>query len=223
MNLAARTARSGIAHLPEIILRAEFVDPIFGDALSQPQVVGFAIALYTVFALEDGQVQLVFRNAEPLGRSNQLPRVGDGVLLEIVAEGEVPQHLEEGVVAIGKANVFQIVMLAARADAFLRRGGLVVVAFFQAEEDVLELVHARVGEQQRGIVLRDERRGMHLAVPLLDKVVQKPAANFRACQHEDSILNHEGHRGHRGSPEKDAFLRVRSVSSFIPGFLPQTR
>ncbi len=82
--------------------------------------------------------------------------------------------------AVGEADVFEIVVLAAGAHAFLRSRGPVVVALFQAEEDVLELVHARVGEQQRGIVLRDERRRMHLAVSLLDEKVQKFSANFRA-------------------------------------------
>ncbi len=101
--------------------------------------------------------------------------------------------------AIGEADVFEIVMLAAGAHAFLRSGRLVVVALFEAEEDVLELVHARIGEQQRGIVGRNERRRMHLAVSLLDKKVQKFPPNFRAGEHEKSILNHKGHRGHRGA------------------------
>ena len=86
--------------------------------------------------------------------------------------------------AVGEADVFEIVVLAAGAHAFLRSRGAGVVALFQAEEDVLELVHARVGEQQRRIVLRDERRRMHLAVSLLNEKVQKFSADFGACQHD---------------------------------------
>ncbi len=49
--------------------------------------------------------------------------------------------------AFGEADIFQVVVLAAGADAFLRGGGAVVVAFFQAEKNVLELVHPGVGEK----------------------------------------------------------------------------
>jgi hypothetical protein len=44
-------------------------------------------------------------------------------VLEIVAEREVAQHLEEGVVARRVADVFQVVVLAAGAHAFLRGHG----------------------------------------------------------------------------------------------------
>ena len=79
-------------------------------------------------AFEDGDVELCWVDAEPLGRGEQLPGVGDGVALEVVAEGEVAEHLEEGVVAAGEADVFEVVVLAAGADALLRGGGAGVVA-----------------------------------------------------------------------------------------------
>jgi hypothetical protein len=53
----------------------------------------------------------------------QLPGVGDRLALEVVAEAEVAQHLEERVVARGVADVLQVVVLAAGAHAALRRGG----------------------------------------------------------------------------------------------------
>src|SRR3546814_10324600 len=54
-----------------------------------------------------------------------------------------------------------VVVLATRAHAFLRGGGTAVGALLVAGEDVLELHHARVGEQQRRIVARHQRRGRH--------------------------------------------------------------
>ena len=84
---------------------------------------------------------------------------------------------------VGEADVFQIVVLAAGAHALLRSRCPRVVALFEAEEDVLELVHSRVGEEQRRVVCRDERRGVHLAVPLLNEEVQKLAADFIAGEH----------------------------------------
>ena len=56
---------------------------------------------------------------------------------------------------IGEAHIFKIVVLAARAHAFLRSRRPRVVALFEAEENVLELVHSGVGEEQRRIVRRD--------------------------------------------------------------------
>ena len=56
------------------------------------------------------------------------------------------KHLKEGMMAVSKANILKVVVLATGAHALLRGGRAQVVAFFGAEEDVLELVHSRVGE-----------------------------------------------------------------------------
>ena len=114
----------------------------------------------------------------------QFPGEVDGVGLEVVAEGEVAQHLEEGVMAAGVADVLEVVVLAAGADAFLRAGGARVVALFQAQEDVLELVHARVGEQQRGVVGGHERRAADDAVASFGKKVEKALSDFVTCHGE---------------------------------------
>ena len=74
------------------------------------------------------------------------------------------------------ADVFQVVMLAAGADALLGRGGARVFAFFHAQEDVLELVHAGVGEQQRRIVRGHERGTAYDAVAAGSKEVEKALA-----------------------------------------------
>src|SRR4051794_23726160 len=69
-------------------------------------------------------------------------------------------------------------VLAPGADALLGRGSAVVVALLEAEEDVLELVHSGVGEQQRRIVRRPERRGAHDAVAALVEEVEIALTNF---------------------------------------------
>ena len=102
------------------------------------------------------------------------------MLLEIVAEGKIAEHFEEGVVAIGEADIFEVIVLAAGADAFLAGGGAVVVALLEAEEDVLELIHAGVGEEERGIVGGDERRAAHDFVAALFEEAQKHFARFVA-------------------------------------------
>ncbi len=64
--------------------------------------------------------QAILGKGEILGE--QLPGELDRALLEIIAEGEIPEHLEEGVMARGVADIVEIVVLAAGAHAFLRCG-----------------------------------------------------------------------------------------------------
>jgi hypothetical protein len=46
----------------------------------------------------------------------QLPGPGDGLLLEVVPKGPVPQHLKESVVVRVLANVIQVIVLPCTAD-----------------------------------------------------------------------------------------------------------
>ena len=96
----------------------------------------------------DGDQQPVLRQPEVLG--DQVPGQLDGVVLEIVAEGEIAEHLEEGVVAGGVADIFEVVVLAAGAHAFLRGGGALIGALLRPVKTFLNctmpaLVNIRVG------------------------------------------------------------------------------
>ena len=121
--------------------------------------------------------------ARPRSLRQELPGEGDRVLLEVVAEREVAEHLEERVVARGDAHVLEVVVLAAGAHALLGRGRARVVALLLAQEHVLELVHARVGEQQRGVVLGHERRALDDAVAALLEVAEEAAADLVGGPH----------------------------------------
>ena len=125
--------------------------------------------------------QPVPRQAELLG--HQLPGVRDRLFLEVVAEAEVAEHLEEGVVPRGVADIVEVVVLAAGAHAFLRRGGTHVGALLLAGEHVLELHHAGVGEHQRGIVARHQRRALDHPVSVAGEVVEKGGADVVAAGH----------------------------------------
>jgi len=94
------------------------------------------------------------------------------------AEGEIAHHFEKGVMALGEADVFEVVVLAAGADSFLRSDSLVVVALFEAEEDVLELVHAGVGKKEGGIAVRNERAAADAAMSLLLKKLEEGLADL---------------------------------------------
>ena len=174
IDLRARSARPGVAHLPEVVLVTQTVDPVVRQARQlTPEFPGLVIVV-------------MHRDAEPIGikpevllAGHKLPGKRDGVALEIVAKGEVPQHLEEGVMPGRVANLFEIVVLSTGPDAFLAGGRAAIVALLQPEEDPLELIHPRVGEQQRRIVRRQQRRRGHLSVPVASEKIEEETADLR--------------------------------------------
>jgi len=77
-------------------------------------------------------------------------------------------------------------MLAAGPDALLRVDRPFVRPRAGAEEDVLELVHAGIGEQQRGVVMRHDARRGHEGVPvLLDEEVDELLTDLGGSRHEN--------------------------------------
>jgi len=156
-DLRAGAARSRVRHLPEVVARvlgalvvADAYAAIPGNPdLLRPDVVGFVVVDV------DRRPQLFGRQS--VHPRQQLPGIADRIPLEIVAEAEVAQHLEERVVPGRVADVVEIVVLAAGADAPLCSCGAAVGALVDAQENVLELDHPGVDEQQRRIVARHER------------------------------------------------------------------
>ena len=82
------------------------------------------------------QTSLSFGRSRSFVRNSQ--GEDDGFFLEVIAETEVTEHLEERVVTRGRAHVFEVVVLAADADALLRRGGAPIGSPVAAREHVLE-------------------------------------------------------------------------------------
>ena len=163
-DLRARPARAGVAHRPEIVRGRDADDPVVGQARDL-----LPVARRLVVGVEHRDQQLVLGQAVVLGQ--QVPGQLDRAFLEIVAEREVAQHLEEGVVARGVADILEVVVLAAGAHAFLRGRGARVGPRLQPGEDVLELHHAGVGEHQRRVVARHQRARFHDLVAVLAEVL----------------------------------------------------
>ena len=82
----------------------------------------------------------------------ELPSVGDGFALEIVAERPVAKHLEHGVVVGVVAHLFEVVVFAADAKALLGVAHAGIGSLGIAKKDVFKLIHARIGKHQRGVV-----------------------------------------------------------------------
>ena len=177
-NFGARTTRAGIGHLPEIVRRvrrtlvvADAHDALGGDAnVVVPDAVGLVIALV------DSDPQLVRRQLEHTGE--QLPRVGNRVMLEVITKRPVAKHLEKRVMPGGVAHHIQIVVFATGAQAALHIGGTLVTGLFAAEEDVLELHHAGIGEQQGRVTRGHQRTGGHDGMAPGAKVIEESAADF---------------------------------------------
>src|SRR5207244_10875015 len=94
VDLRARAARTGVAHLPEVVLAAEAEDALGTRADLDPQPRRLLVG---------GGVRVAFENAEPEPLGIELGDVGDelpgelhGVFLGVAAEGKVAEPSEEG-------------------------------------------------------------------------------------------------------------------------------
>ena len=175
-DFGAGSARAEVAHLPEIVGAGDAGDL----ALGEPRDLLPEIERLVVID-EDGDHQAIDRQAEFLG--DQIPGELDGAILEIVAEREVAEHLEEGVMARGVADIVEVVVLAAGAHAFLRRGRAHIGALLQAGEDVLELHHAGIGEHQRRIISRHKGRRRHDLVAVVAEIIEEARPDLVDAAH----------------------------------------
>ena len=94
VDLRARSTWSSLTHFPEVVGHVTWQDMILSDTDGQPQVLGLKIWLEAVLGitLEVGDIETVLLNAINLGQ--KLPGHLDGLLLEVVTERPVTQHLE---------------------------------------------------------------------------------------------------------------------------------
>ena len=167
VHLGAGAAGAG-AVLPEVIGLAEAENALGGDAdVLVPDLESLVVIQV------DGGIQAVFLQAHHLGQ--KLPAERNGFLFEVVAEGEVAQHLKIGAVAVGLADVFDI----AGADALLAGGDAVAGGLLLPGEPGLHGCHAGVDEQQALVVGgRDQGKAGQAQVSLALKVAQKHLAQF---------------------------------------------
>ena len=105
----------------------------------------------------------------------------------------------------GMANVVEVVVFAAGPHALLTARSRVVGPLFAAEEDILELVHARVDEEQRGILGRNQRRAFDNRMAAVCEELEESPANLVAI-HGAVLFPLEWRPHHiqdEAEPEKD--------------------
>jgi hypothetical protein len=163
VDLGARAARADVAGRPEVVLLAQADDAVVAEAGDlAPQRAGLVVGAELALAAEHRDHQAV--RVEAIDAGQELPGPGDRVGLEVVAEREVAEHLEERVVARRLADLVEVVLLAPGAHALLAGGGAGVAAGLAAGEDVLELDHPGDREQERRIVGGHQRARGHPGV-----------------------------------------------------------
>mgnify|MGYP006282791761 CR=1 FL=1 len=159
MDFRTGTAGTGISHFPEIFFSAHFEQPVCGKAgLLQPDPAGFLIGGdLSLFILKNGRIQPVMRQLPDLGE--QLPGPADGFLFIIISEGPVAHHFKKSMMGIIPTDVFKIVMFSSHPQAFLGVRSSGIFALIRSQEDIFELHHAGVCEQERGIPTRNQGGG----------------------------------------------------------------
>jgi len=151
VQLAAGPARSDGSRLPEVVLAAEQHDALGRDADLHP-----LLDCLVVRPEAEVLVASMHRDPDVLGLetealSGQLPRERDSALLEVVADREVAEHLEEREVSQRVADVVDV----SAAEALLARGEALGRGLLETLEIRLQRVHPGRGEQHG----RVERRG----------------------------------------------------------------
>src|SRR5581483_8699823 len=181
-DLAAGTAGARVAHRPEIRRLAETPEAACRNSDLLLPDLGRLVVIEVDGHPEAGRVELE-------GAGQKIPSEADALALEIVPEGEIAQHLEERVVPGRVADVFQIVVLTPGTHDPLTRCRAHVVALFLADEDVLELHHARVREQQRRVIPRHERARWHDRVTALAEEIKKGTPHLGRT-HRNAVRPH---------------------------------
>ena len=155
-------AAGACAVLPEVVLLAELVDSLRGHAdLVSPDREGLVVVQI------DGRIEPVRIKSDHLRQ--ELPRPVDRFRLEIVAEGEVAQHLKECAVSRRVADIFDV----AGADALLAGRDALSRRHLGAGKVRLQRRHARVDEQHGIVPVRHERKGLHREMSLALHEIEK--------------------------------------------------
>ena len=168
-DLRARSVGAGVGHAPPVVV-VEALDAIG----RHPDAVAPDVGCVVIGEV-DRDPQTLGVEAEHVG--DQLPHVGDGLLLEVVAEAEVAQHLEEGEVSRRATHLVEIIVLAAGPDHLLDADGTRVRRRLLTQEVRLERHHPGVGEQQGG-VMGNEAGRRHHGVIASDEEVGEGAAEL---------------------------------------------
>ena len=178
VELGAGPARAGRAGLPEVVLAAEENDALVGDAHRPPVVDRLLVGAEAeiLVTAEDGDPDVLEGEPEAvLLVRGEVEREPDRLLLEVVADREVAEHLEEGEMPEREPDVLDV----RRAERLLTGGQPPAGRLLLTTKVRLERLHARRGEQNRGVIdARNKRSRGHPEMPVPLEERQKPLTNL---------------------------------------------
>ena len=185
VELAAGAARPDGPRLPEVVGARQPDDPLGRHAHLLPALDCHLVGAETELGVagEHGRPEQLLVELQVLG--DELPGVPDGAVLEVVAEREVAEHLEEGEVPRGGADLVDV----GRAEALLHGRQRRVGRLRLAEEERLERLHAGRGEQHRRVVVgwHERPRGM-AEMPLRLEEGAEPLTDLVRRAHRPGIV-----------------------------------
>lgn len=129
--------------------------------------------------LEHGGIEAVGVKAKTVNEI--FPGPIDSLLLEIVAERPVAEHLEHRVVVGVHANLFEVVVLATDTQTLLAVGNPAGFGHGIAENNILKLIHAGIGEHQSGVILDHHRSRWNDFVAFLAEKLLERLADLFCC------------------------------------------
>mmetsp|Transcript_7113 Transcript_7113/g.14857 ORF Transcript_7113/g.14857 Transcript_7113/m.14857 type:complete len:207 (+) Transcript_7113:2295-2915(+) len=159
VDLGTRSTRSGGPHLPEVVFGAEGKNT-FGWEVLEPDFLGFVVDRSGFVSTKVSGVETIGVKFELFGETT--PGEFDGILFEVVSEGPVPKHLKESMMINILSDIVQIIVLSTCTNAFLRinrplQSGHRQRGIASSQKQGLVLIHARVGEEEGGIIVWDAR------------------------------------------------------------------
>ena len=184
VELGAWTTGASFSHHPEIVFHVamdnlDFRITTCSAEKLRPDVVGFLVEISRITLLRRIDRGVESMRRQPPAPDDEFPRPRDCFLFEIVTERPVSQHFEHRVVVGVVANVLEVVVLTACADAFLGICGTrrIVRCFLDSEEIRHEGVHPRVRKKQARR-LREQRGGGHDGVLFLTEKIEERLADL---------------------------------------------
>ena len=182
MYLGTRTTRTCITHFPEVIVFVSVEDMIFWQELF-PIGSGFIVTFQSFFgaAFEYGGVKVIRIYLQNIYQVFPCPV--DCLFLKVVTERPVAQHLEHGMVVRIVSYFFQVIMLSANAQAFLRVRDSFIFCRVVTQNNIFELVHPRISKHQCRVIFNYHwSRGHYLMAFALEETLER-VSDFICSQH----------------------------------------
>ena len=184
VDLAARPAGTGVGHAPEVLVVAVVDVTPAGHPLGRQADLVAPDPPGDLVVLVGRRRESVARDAEVLRQ--EVPRPVDRVTLEVVAEAPVAEHLEERVMTRCPPDLFEVVVLAGDPQAALVVDRPGIRTGLGAGEDLLELDHAGVREEEGLVARRNEARAGDGRVAALLEELDEPSPDLGRRQRDDA-------------------------------------